>query len=191
MSDYYRRVIVSSADSRARWRNEYMTLRMGFESHIVLFLMHLAFLAFSVLYPNNTKQYHTMPPIVDKINRAVQGSFVGRYFEMEQRQTTFFSELRGATATFLSMAYILAVNPRILADSGGPCVPNDSEGGIFGPEYLQCQSDIKKEYVTSTAIASLFGCMAMGILANLPVALAPGMGMVSLEHVHPLENVNV
>lgn len=118
--------------------------------------------------------------LTERINNAVQASFVGRYFEMEERKATFFAELRGATATFMSMAYILAVNPRILSDSGGPCVPNEDDGGIFGDTYLNCQQDIKREYVTSTAIGSLFGCLAMGLLANLPVALAPGMGMVSL-----------
>jgi len=117
-------------------------------------------------------------PIVESINSAVQTSFVGPYFEMEKRGATFFAELRGAAATFMSMAYILAVNPRILADSGGPCVPNEDDGGITGPTYMECQEVIKREYVTSTAIASMFGCFAMGILANLPIALAPGMGMV-------------
>ena len=85
--------------------------------------------------------------------------------------------VRGASATFLSMAYILAVNPRILADSGGPCVPNEADGGIFGETYTSCMETVKREYVTSTAIASMFGCLCMGILANLPIALAPGMGM--------------
>lgn len=73
------------------------------------------------------------------------------------------------------IAYILAVNPRILSDSGGPCVPPD--GAIFDPVYSQCIEDVKREYITSTAIGSMFGSLAMGLLANLPVALAPGMGM--------------
>ena len=66
------------------------------------------------------------------------------------------------------------MNPRILADSGGPCVP--PEGNIFAPEYEECMSDIKKEFITATAIASMVGCFLMGILGNLPIALAPGMG---------------
>lgn len=113
---------------------------------------------------------------LQKLNDAVQNSFIGRYFEMEQRQTTFCKELTGATATFMSMAYILAVNPRILADSGGPCVPPE-DGGIFAPSYLTCMEEVKREYVSSTAIASMFGCLCMGLLANMPIALAPGMGM--------------
>ena len=76
------------------------------------------------------------------------------------------------------MAYILAVNPRILADSGGPCVPDPpEEGGIFGPNYESCIEEIKRQYITATAIGSMVGCLIMGIFANLPIALAPGMGM--------------
>jgi AGZA family xanthine/uracil permease-like MFS transporter len=77
----------------------------------------------------------------------------------------------------LLKAYILAVNPRILADSGGPCIPNQDDGGIFGPTYGQCLEEIKREFITSTAVASMFGCILMGLMANLPIALAPGMGM--------------
>lgn len=100
-----------------------------------------------------------------------------------------------ATATFLTMAYILAVNPRILADSGGPCVADPEDGGIFGEAYEECLEELTRQacrfvvlqgrssaltrsfhlqYVTATAIGSTFACLLMGILGNLPVALAPG-----------------
>ncbi|KAL7542897.1 hypothetical protein ACHAXR_012777 [Thalassiosira sp. AJA248-18] len=77
------------------------------------------------------------------------------------------------------MAYILAVNPRILADSGGPCVPGDDGvfEGIFGESYEECLEKIKQQYVTATAIGSMVACLLMGLVANLPIALAPGMGM--------------
>lgn len=116
-----------------------------------------------------------MERILERINDGVRGSFVGRYFEFEERQATFISELRGATATFLAMAYILAVNPLILSESGGPC--EAPEGDIWDIGYLKCIEDVKREYVTSTAIASMIGCLAMGFFANLPIALAPGMGI--------------
>lgn len=54
-------------------------------------------------------------------------TFLARFFQMEERGTTFFREFGGAVATFMTMAYILAVNPRILSDSGGPCVPDAPE----------------------------------------------------------------
>ena len=67
------------------------------------------------------------------------------------------------------MAYILAVNPRILADSGGPCgFPPNAE--FFAPEYEACLESVKREYITATAISAMFGCFAMGFGANLPVS---------------------
>ena len=115
-----------------------------------------------------------MGGFVDKVNSAVHNSFIGRFFEFEARNAKFTSEIQGATATFFSMAYILAVNPRILADSGGPC---DNSEGLFSPSFLVCQEEVKREFVTSTAVASMLGCLLMGVFANLPIALAPGMGM--------------
>ena len=81
-----------------------------------------------------------------------------------------------------AMAYILAVNPRILADSGGPCVPDaPEEGGIFGAKYEECLEELTRQYVTATAIGSTFACLLMGFLGNLPVALAPGSESRSLS----------
>jgi len=64
-------------------------------------------------------------------------------------------ELRGAVATFLTMAYILFANPNILKDAGVP----------FGPA------------MAATALAAGVCCILMGVLANFPVALASGMGL--------------
>lgn len=110
--------------------------------------------------------------ILTSINNAVEKSVIGKYFELEARGTSFTQELQGGTATFLTMAYILAVNPMILADSGGPC-----EGDPFSLEYETCLEQIKRQYVTATALASMFGCFFMGITANLPIALSCGMGL--------------
>jgi len=112
---------------------------------------------------------------IDNINKKVGESKIGKYFELDARQSNFSTEIKAGSATFLTMAYILAINPSILADSGGPCVAPD--GNIFAPEYEDCMSEIKRQYVTSTAIGSFIGCLLMGLTANLPIALAPGMGM--------------
>lgn len=112
---------------------------------------------------------------IDSINEKVGASAVGKFFDLEGRKSTFTTEFKAATATFLTMAYILAVNPRLLADSGASCVAPD--GNIFAPEYEACLEDVRRQYVTSTAIGSFIGCVLMGLLANLPIALAPGMGM--------------
>src|SRR5688572_19449436 len=81
--------------------------------------------------------------------------FLRRYFELEARGSTVGREFRGAVATFLTMAYILFVNPQILADAG---VPRDSA-------------------VACTAAAAGVCCIVMGFVANFPLALASGMGL--------------
>lgn len=77
------------------------------------------------------------------------------YFQLHQRNTTVGREFRGAIATFLTMAYILFVNPDILAKAG---VPFDSA-------------------VACTALAAGICTIAMGVFANVPLALASGMGL--------------
>jgi len=112
---------------------------------------------------------------IARINDSFQYTYLGRYFKLEERGSDLTTELNGAVSTFLSMAYILAVNPRILADSGGPCKHHIDD--VDEVDYDICIEKIKREYIVGTAIASSVGCFLMGILANLPIALAPGMGM--------------
>lgn len=78
-----------------------------------------------------------------------------RYFRLSERGTTVLTELRAGVATFLTMAYILLVNPQILADAGMP--PDD--------------------VARATALASATATLLMGLWANYPFALAPGMGL--------------
>jgi len=109
------------------------------------------------------------------LDEKFKGTKIAKFFEVEERGSSLSIELKGALATFMTMAYILAVNPRILADSGGPCIPDDD--GIFGDAYSSCMEAFRKELITVTALVSMFGCFLMGFTANLPIALAPGMGM--------------
>src|SRR4051794_15800344 len=76
-------------------------------------------------------------------------------FQLRQRNTTVAREFRGAVATFLTMAYILFVNPSIL-----------SAAGINTSSAVAC-----------TALASAICCIFMGLMANFPLATAPGMGL--------------
>ncbi len=80
---------------------------------------------------------------------------VERLFTLEARRTTVARELGGALATFLTMAYILFANPGILAAAG---VPFESAAA-------------------ATALAAGLCSIAMGLIANVPIALAPGMGL--------------
>jgi AGZA family xanthine/uracil permease-like MFS transporter len=78
-----------------------------------------------------------------------------RYFGFKENGTSYRRESIAGLTTFLSMAYILFVNPMILADAGIDL------GAVF----------------TATALAAAIGTLIMGLLANYPIALAPGMGL--------------
>jgi adenine/guanine/hypoxanthine permease len=80
---------------------------------------------------------------------------IQRYFKLAENQTTVQRELLAGLTTFVTMAYIVAVNPRILAEAGMP---------IDGVLFATC---------TSAAFATL----VMGVWANYPIALAPGMSL--------------
>ncbi|KAL8464184.1 hypothetical protein ACS0TY_033922 [Phlomoides rotata] len=107
------------------------------------------------------------------LDEAISKSKVGKFFKLEARKTTFTKELRAATATFLTMAYIISVNATILADSGGTCSASDlNPNGA----YEKCLSKLKSDLIVATSLSSMIGSFAMGFLANLPLGLAPGMG---------------
>lgn len=78
-----------------------------------------------------------------------------KMFKLQERGTTVKREIVAGITTFLAMAYILAVNPGMLSATGMPA------GGVF----------------TATALASAIATLVMAFAANLPVALAPGMGL--------------
>lgn len=144
------------------------------------------------------------PSAITRLNVYVAESRAGKYFKLKERGSTFTTELRAGTATFLTMAYILAVNASILADSGGTCSVSDcvplcsdpsfSLSNCSGPTrhvitpdvsckfdpvnpgYAACLARIRKDLIVATVASSLIGCVIMGLFANLPLALAPGMG---------------
>ena len=76
-------------------------------------------------------------------------------FQLKAHHTTVKTEIVAGITTFMTMAYILALNPLILGAAGMPAA------GVF----------------TATALAAAIATFAMALLANLPVALAPGMGL--------------
>lgn len=80
-----------------------------------------------------------------------------KLFKLRERGTTVRKEIIAGITTFLTMAYILAVNPGMLGQIGNGM----TAGSVF----------------TGTVIASVIACLVMGFTANLPLALAPGMGL--------------
>lgn len=86
---------------------------------------------------------------------SARAGMLERVFGLRRAGTTVRTEVEAGVTTFLTMAYILAVNPQILSEAGVPV-----EGALF-----------------ATAVSAAFGSILMGLLANYPFALAPGMGL--------------
>ncbi|MBD1944193.1 NCS2 family permease, partial [Coleofasciculus sp. FACHB-712] len=86
---------------------------------------------------------------------------IARFFKFEEFHTNFRTEVLAGVTTFMTMAYILAVNPGILSNA------------IF----LEKPQDLFGELAIATAISSAIATLMMGLTANYPFALAPGMGL--------------
>ncbi len=83
---------------------------------------------------------------------------LNKFFKLDENNTDLKTELLAGLTTFLAMAYILGVNPTMLAEGGMPAT------GVF----------------FATALASGVSCIIMGLISKYPVGLAPGMGMNAL-----------
>ncbi|KAF9986353.1 hypothetical protein BGZ75_001938 [Mortierella antarctica] len=73
-------------------------------------------------------------------------------------------------------AYIISVNAMIVAHSGGPCVCK-SENCDSDPDFTACLAVFKLDLITATAAISGLSSLLLGLFANLPICLAPGMGL--------------
>lgn len=83
---------------------------------------------------------------------------LNKFFKLDENNTDLKTEFLAGLTTFLAMAYILGVNPTMLAEGGMPAT------GVF----------------FATALASGVSCIIMGLISKYPVGLAPGMGMNAL-----------
>jgi adenine/guanine/hypoxanthine permease len=82
-------------------------------------------------------------------------SWLDRTFHIQERGSTVRTEILAGATTFLTMAYIVFVNPSILSDAGMPVAA----------------------VAAATCLSAAIGCILMGFIANYPIALAPGMGL--------------
>ena len=82
-------------------------------------------------------------------------SFLDNFFKLKENDTNVKTEFIAGVTTFMTMAYILIVNPSILSAAG-----MDS-GAVF----------------TATAVSAIIATLIMGLYAKLPFAQAPGMGL--------------
>jgi len=94
------------------------------------------------------------PPHPSALTNSDQG-FIERYFRLAENHTTLRRELIGGLTTFMTMAYIIVVNPQILSQAGMP-----ADGVVF-----------------ATCISAAVATLVMGLYANYPIALAPGMSL--------------
>jgi AGZA family xanthine/uracil permease-like MFS transporter len=78
-----------------------------------------------------------------------------RYFEFQQLGTNWRTEILAGVTTFMTMAYIVFVNPSILHEAGMPLAA----------------------VTAATCLSAAFGSILMGVVARYPLALAPGMGL--------------
>jgi adenine/guanine/hypoxanthine permease len=88
------------------------------------------------------------------VETAPPRSFLDRNFRLTERATSLSQEAIAGATTFAAMAYIIAVNPAIMSNAGMD----------------------RGDLVIATALAAIFGSVMMGLLANLPLAVAPAMG---------------
>ena len=86
---------------------------------------------------------------------AAVNNILDQYFLLTQRGTSVGKEFRAGTASFLTLSYLLLVNPQIMEQAG---VEHD-------------------DAVFATAVSAALSCLIMGVFANLPFACAPGLGL--------------
>src|SRR5258706_2865031 len=95
---------------------------------------------------------------MESAHKVDSGKSVGlleRLFHLKENQTTVRQELLAGVTTFMTMGYVVVVNPRILSEAGMPV-----EGVLF-----------------ATCISAAIATLIMGLWANYPIALAPGMSL--------------
>jgi len=97
---------------------------------------------------------------LDWLSRNVEATpeetgFLGRFFKLATNRTSVKTEVVAGITTFMTMAYILAVNPNLLSIAGIP------RGGVF----------------VATCLAAVVGTLLMAFMSNYPFVLAPGMGL--------------
>src|ERR1700732_567214 len=86
---------------------------------------------------------------------TMRKSRIERYFQFKELGTNWRTEILAGSTTFVTMAYIIFVNPAILHETGMPLTA----------------------VVAATCLCAAFGSVLMGLLARYPIALAPGMGL--------------
>lgn len=102
----------------------------------------------------------SQPPAPEHQPKGALGS-LDRFFRISERGSTVSREIRGGFATFFAMAYIIVLNPIILG-SAKDMYGHQLDGG---------------QLVTATVLTAAFSTLLMGVIGNVPIALAAGLGV--------------
>ncbi|MDQ0991525.1 NCS2 family permease [Streptomyces sp. V3I7] len=103
-------------------------------------------------------------PAPEQPGKAPTHGALDRFFKISERGSSLPREIRGGVATFFAMAYIIVLNPIILG----------SAKDMYGHQLDHAQ------LVTATAITAAFTTLLMGVIGNVPIALAAGLGVNSV-----------
>ncbi|MEF9904662.1 NCS2 family permease [Streptomyces sp. P9-A2] len=103
-------------------------------------------------------------PMPDQPGSSPGSGALDRYFKISERGSSLPREIRGGFATFFAMAYIIVLNPIILGSSKD----------LYGNQLDNGQ------LVTATALTAAFTTLLMGVIGNVPIALAAGLGVNSV-----------
>lgn len=111
-----------------------------------------------------------------KNNTETKTSFIDSFFKLKENNTTVKTEILAGITTFITMAYIIFVNPAILMQAGM------NTQGLLGDAAIKAgitalNDPIVASVFTATCIAAAIGTFVMALYANLPFAQAPGMGL--------------
>ena len=112
------------------------------------------------LYQNKTIKNNLCYNGEEKKKKREGERIVEKFFKLDEKGSNVKTELIAGLTTFLAMAYILGVNPAVLADAGM------DKASVF----------------LATAISAGVASIIMGLVANYPVALASGMGCIHFRY---------
>ncbi|RXW14769.1 hypothetical protein EST38_g11084 [Candolleomyces aberdarensis] len=109
-----------------------------------------------------------MSTLFERINDRVARTAFGRWFKLEGS---------GAKKERAGSRFTISVNASIIADSGGTCVCPTDDLCLADDAYNICVNEVRNNLITATAAVSSLSTFLMGVFANLPVGLAPGLGL--------------
>ncbi|MDR0432783.1 MAG: NCS2 family permease [Bifidobacteriaceae bacterium] len=98
-----------------------------------------------------------------------------RFFQISERGSTVWQEIRGGLVTFFTMCYIVVLNPMILTSA--PSGSGAFLGGFTGAPEGLAESGVPAQAAAATALVAGVMCLTMGLVANFPLAMAAGLGI--------------